>query len=127
MPWFSWLCHLPSLPCINTSNLCVCVCGGGGGHSVVVSCIILAPVLSQIIFPTWASLALKGCETMSSNNAFRHPPLSVLLNSWFQHSGPLFHHSAFLCSPTVITNLNTLLSKADWCRYCIHLRNLLRD
>jgi hypothetical protein len=36
----------------------------------------------------------------------------------------MFHQNAYLSSATVLTNLNPLPSKADWCRYCIHLSSL---
>jgi hypothetical protein len=61
---------------------------------------------------------------MSSNNAFTHPSIPWLLNIGFKQEDPLFYNNAFIFSPTLVTELSPLLSKADWCGFCIHLRSL---
>jgi hypothetical protein len=53
-----------------------------------------------------------------------HPPIPLLFNNGSQQWDPLFHHNGLLCSPTVVTKRDPLFSKADWCRYCTHLRSL---
>jgi hypothetical protein len=60
------------------------------------------------------------CSSVLSNIVYR---LFPILNKGFQLWYPLFHKNGFLCSLTVITKLDPLLTKTDRCRFWIRLRH----
>jgi hypothetical protein len=78
--------------------------------------------------PKSFSILAQSCINMFPNHLFPHciQALSNLIvpQYWIPTMIPIVHHNAFLCSPTILNNLNPFLSKADWFRYCIHLTSL---
>jgi hypothetical protein len=104
--------------------------------------LIFYKVINLILLNFAILFTFHGCFTLQASNAYMsllfyskiHAFGSMVTSSnhgrWCNHENQsyfystMFHLNTFLSVPRVLTNLNPLLSKVDWWRYCIHLSSL---